>query len=796
MSEPIAQAPPAPEDAGAAPEISTQNAQTVPETGPGAADSVAAPEPTGPALAQPSDAYYRQIVGSAVDHAILTTQSDGCITTWNSGAERLTGWTATDMVGQPVTRLFTPEDIESGVPQRERETASEKGRAINERWHLRKDGSRFWASGETLPLHDAPGQTEGFLAIMRDRTEQRRQALDLQFLARASDELAALAEVDTTLDKIAHMAVPDFADYCAIDLLEVDGTLRRVAAVHVDPSRQATLEGLHERYPPDPRTRGGTWHVLTTGRPQLVPRMTREILERSVDSPERREALLVLGIHSYIAVPLKAQNESLGAISFATVGNTRTYGESDLSLAVDLARRTAVALQNARLLRALREADRAKDVFLATLAHELRNPLAPIRNGLTILQRTPSDQARVEQVTRMIERQVGQLSGLVDDLLDVSRIGTGKLDLKRDRVDMVEVLATAVEMSRPLIEAAHHHLVQAFPPGPVLVRGDGPRLAQVFANLLNNAAKYTRHGGRIELVLQALPEEVVVRVRDNGAGIAQDMLRRVFHLFTQLPQPQERRQGGLGIGLSLVDGLVRLHGGRVEAHSAGLGTGSEFVVRLPQPGLLAPWDRTGSSDAKGRSGPPGPPGPEGLPGPQGPQGPPGPQGLRGPQGMPGPRGIAGPQGLPGPRGLPDAAAPARPGVAGRPPPAARAPGDALQARRVLVVDDNVDAATTVSELLSMAGCAVAVAHDGQSAVDQTLAFRPDVVLLDIGLPDISGYEAARRIRRLPELHPPQLIALTGWGQQQDKQMAADAGFDEHWTKPVDPQRLMDLARVD
>jgi len=793
MSEPIAQAPPAPEDAGAAPEISTQNAQTAPETGAGESVSAAAPELTGPALAQPSDAYYRQIVGSAVDHAILTTQSDGCITTWNSGAERLTGWTANDMVGQPVTRLFTPEDIESGVPQRERETARDEGRALNERWHLRKDGSRFWASGETLPLHDELGQPEGFLAIMRDRTEQRRQALDLQFLARASDELAALAEVETTLDKIAHMAVPDFADYCAIDLLEADGTLRRVAAVHADPSQQATLAGLHERYPPDPRTRGGTWHVLTTGRPQLVPRMTREILERSVDSPERREALLALGIHSYIAVPLKAQNESLGAISFATVDNTRTYGEPDLSLAIDLARRAAVALQNARLLRALREADRAKDVFLATLAHELRNPLAPIRNGLTILQRTPGDQARVEQVTRMIERQVGQLSGLVDDLLDVSRIGTGKLDLKRDRVDMVEVLATAVEMSRPLIEAAHHHLVQAFPPGPVLVQGDGPRLAQVFANLLNNAAKYTRHGGRIELVLQALPEEVVVRVRDNGAGIAPEMLRRVFHLFTQLPQPQERRQGGLGIGLSLVDGLVRLHGGRVEAHSAGLGTGSEFVVRLPQLGLLAPWDRAGSADAKGRSGPAGPPGPEGLPGPQGA---PGPQGLPGPQGMPGPQGIAGPQGLPGPRGLPVAAAPTRPGVAGRPPPAARAPGAAVRARRVLVVDDNVDAATTVSELLSMAGCAVAVAHDGQSAVDQTLAFRPDVVLLDIGLPDISGYEAARRIRRLPDLHQPQLIALTGWGQQQDKQMASDAGFDQHWTKPVDPQRLMDLARVD
>ena len=350
------------------------------------------------------------------------------------------------------------------------------------------------------------------------------------------------------------------------------------------------------------------------------------------------------------------------------------------------------------------------------------------------------------------------------------------------------VLATAVEMSRPLIEAAQHQLVQHFPDEPVQVMGDAARLAQVFANLLNNAAKYTRRGGRIELRLQALPSEAVVRVRDNGAGIAPDMLRRVFHLFTQLPQPEERRQGGLGIGLSLVEGLVRLHGGRVEAHSAGLGQGSEFVVRLPRLGA-------------GTAPPPEEPGPA----------------IPATSADVADKGAAAISSLAAIPVLPEEPrAPEVPAVAVVPggagtvsaasPPAGTAPSSApvsppdgtstspLRPRRILVVDDNVDAANTVADLLSMTGSEVEVAHDGTCAVEHTARFRPDVVLLDIGLPDISGYDAARRIRQLEGVRQPVLIALTGWGQQQDKQMAAEAGFDQHWTKPVEPQRLLDLAR--
>ena len=665
------------------------------------------------------DSHYREIVSSAIDYAIVTTCRRGCVTSWNQGAQRMSGWTEAEMLARTLHELFTPEDRAQGMPEREMDKALREGCCLDERWHLRKDGSRFWGAGEVMVLRRDDGQADGFVKILRDRTVERQRTLDLQFLAQASEALATISDYAATLESIAWAAVPHFADYCVVDILDEAGELRRVAAAHQDPQKLARALAIHERYPPDRETRGGTWQVQTSGQPALVPHMTRDVLERAVADPQRREALLSLGLVSYIAVPMAALGETVGVISFATAESGRVYADGDLALARDLGRRAAVALQNAKLVRALREADRAKDVFMATLAHELRNPLAPIWNGLSIIQRVPGDRARVEQVGSMIERQVGQLSRLVDDLLDASRIATGKLELKKEPTSLSQVIARAVEMSRPHIEAAHHQLVLSFTRENTDVLADPGRLAQVFANLLNNAAKYTRHGGRIEVCVEAHPTQLVARVRDNGSGIEPEMLRRVFGLFTQVPQQDERRKGGLGIGLSLVDGLVKLHGGHVEAHSEGLGQGSEFVVRLPR---LA----------------------------------------RGENALP--------------------PAPAMPEVE---------PGHAT--RRVLVVDDNVDAATTVADLLSMTGSEVDVVHDGHSAVEHAASFKPDVVLLDIGLPDISGYEAARQIRKLQGVRQPKLIALTGWGQAQDKQMAAQAGFDQHWAKPVDPQKLLDLA---
>ncbi|MEY4712833.1 MAG: hypothetical protein RIS88_2283 [Pseudomonadota bacterium] len=676
-------------------------------------NSPAPPEP-------PGDRHYRQIVASAIDYAIITFADDGCVTSWNRGAESVLGWTSQEMRGQTIRRIFTPEDVADGVVERELQQARLRASSIDDRWHLRKDGTRFWASGETMPLLDDEDRAHGFVKIMRDLTLVQQHTRDLEFMARASECLASAAAETDMLQRLADIAVEHYAQLCVIDLGEGSSPLRRVALACRDPQWRAKFAGLDPQDPVHPGLLDGLPLRVAQGHAELVADMQSTALERLVPMPQRRQELLDLGLRSCMVIPLMAHGERLGVICLACGDTERRYTEDDLALAADLARRAALAVQNIRLLQALREADRTKDVFLATLAHELRNPLAPIANGLSIIQRVPGDRARVEQVIAMIGRQVQQLTRLVDDLLDVSRIATGKLEIKPEVASLASIIGAAVEMSRPHIEAAHHQLVLSVSPEPTLVRADPARLAQVFTNILNNAAKYTPRGGRIEVAVQAQGEELQVRVRDNGAGIEPTMLRQVFGLFTQIPQQDERPGAGLGIGLSLVDGLVRLHGGRVEAHSAGLGQGSEFIVHLPrhvQAGEVA---------------------------------------------------AAGP---------------------GEDPREAPRP-----AQRVLVVDDNTDAAATVADLLAMSGSEVEVVHDGRSAVDHTARFHPDIVLLDIGLPDISGYEAARRIRRLQGVRQPTLIALTGWGHQDDKQQATDAGFDQHWTKPVDPQRLLALSR--
>ena len=667
------------------------------------------------------DSSYRRIVDSAIDFAIITFTDSGVITRWSRGAERVLGWTAQEMIGQPIHKIFTPEDVAAGVVDRELQQARDQPKAIDDRWHRRKSGELLWASGETMPLRDDAGRCEGFVKIVRDLTDQVKRTHDLEFFASACETFASGVNEPAMFNQAAAMALEHFADLCVVDLLEARDHFRHVARLHRDPARLTQLQAIDQGYPPGQGLLDDIVRQVAAGHAERVADMQSAEIERLVAVPQRREDLRSLGLRSCLVVPMQVQGETLGVILFASGESARRYTEEDLKRACDLARRAAGALQNARLLQALRDADHTKDVFLATLAHELRNPLAPIANGLSIIARVPGDRARVEQVTAMIARQVQQLTRLVDDLLDVSRIEAGKMEIKPEVTSLVSVLGVAVEMSRPHIEAAHHQLILSFTSEPTTVMADPTRLAQVFANLLNNAAKYTSRSGRIEVTVEAKPTEVLVRVRDNGAGIEAQMLRRVFGLFTQVPGKLAHRKGGLGIGLSLVEGLVRLHGGRVEARSEGLGKGSEFIVYLPrlvaQPSLAVAGMGTGSGN----------------------------------------------------------------GEAGHPP------------RRVLVVDDNVDAAVAAADLLAVSGSEVDVVHDGRSAVEHTASFHPDVVLLDIGLPDISGYEAARRIRKLPGVHQPMLIALAGGEVQDHKQRAVQAGFDQHWAKPVDPQRLLALS---
>ena len=364
----------------------------------------------------------------------------------------------------------------------------------------------------------------------------------------------------------------------------------------------------------------------------------------------------------------------------------------------------------------LRETDRRKTEFLGVLSHELRNPLAPIRNGLHILLLPDVDHAAVRQVKEMMEKQVNHLTRMVDDLLDVSRITRGRIQLRREPVDLAGAVRQALESVRPLVEAQGHRLLVSLPGEPVRIEADPTRLEQVLVNLLNNAAKYTRPGGEIALIAEREGDEAVVLVRDNGVGITAELLPKVFDLFTQADASLDRSQGGLGIGLTLVKNLVELHGGRVTARSEGPDRGSEFVVRLP----------------------------------------------------------------------------AMPRVADEPEDSRSRPASAGRKVRVLVVDDSRDAARSIKILLEISGHEVRVAHDGLAAVAAYRDDRPEVILLDLGLPRMSGYDVARQLRLEQGNRPPLIVAVSGYGQEEDKRRALEAGFDCHMTKPVDPAKLVAL----
>jgi signal transduction histidine kinase/CheY-like chemotaxis protein len=439
-----------------------------------------------------------------------------------------------------------------------------------------------------------------------------------------------------------------------------------------------------------------------------------------------------------LMVPIKLEGNVVGIVQ--TMSDTPgAYVREHLSVLESLVAPMAVALQNAELYarahreiaertrveralkdseERLREADKRKDEFLATLAHELRNPLAPIRTAVALLRADGPQHEHFPRNLDVMERQIGHMARLLDDLLDIGRISRGTLSLRKERIELAEVVGHAVEASRPLIDAGRHELSVTLEGGPIVFAADGTRLAQVLSNLLNNAARYSDSASRIDLLGGRQGDEVVIRVRDRGIGIAPELLPRIFEPFLQIDHVLERSRGGLGIGLSLVRKLVELHGGRVEAASEGPGRGSEFTVRLPVNADLPP------------------------------------------------------------------AAPARARTATSVPESARC--------RILVVDDVPDSADSLAALLKRQGHEARTAYDGAEAVRIAREYRPDVVLLDLGLPVLSGYEAARKIRELQGGDPPLMIAITGWGHDENRERTKAAGFSHHLVKPVDPTILTQL----
>ena len=611
-----------------------------------------------------SEERFRLIVESARDFAIFTMDREGNITSWNSGAKNIFGYDESEVRGQSGRLVFVSEDRERGAPELEIEKALREGRAENERWHVRKDGSRFWGSGLMMPLRDGQ-QLVGFLKILRDTTEARIAEERLQ---ESEERFRTLAE---SIPQLAWTARPDGNVYWYNKRwYEYTGTTPEEMEANgwqsvLDPE---VVPGIVER-----------WNTMLA----IGERFDMDWPVRGGDGQHRPFLTLV--------VPLK---DRAGRI-------VQWFGTS-----TDISERRAME-------EALLEADRRKDEFLATLAHELRNPLAPIRTGLELMRLTQDDPATLEEIRITMERQTQQLITLVDDLLDISRITRGKLELRRCRVELGEVVESAVEASRPFIDEAGHELTVSIPEAPIIMNADPHRLAQVLTNLLGNAAKYTPDGGRIGLSARRENGSVAISVRDNGIGIPANMLERIFELFAQIDRPMEKGYTGLGIGLTLVKSLVEMHGGRIEVHSEGPNQGSEFTVHLPILDAESPETRS-------------------------------------------------------------------------------APPNAVSAkvkRRVLVVDDNKAAADMLSLVIKMLGNEIRTACDGHEAVEAAQEFQPDLILMDLGMPRMNGFDAARQIREQPWGRNIRLVALTGWGQEEDRQRTREAGFDGHLVKPAEPADL-------
>ncbi|WP_246173447.1 PAS domain-containing hybrid sensor histidine kinase/response regulator [Limnoglobus roseus] len=663
------------------------------------------------AMLREKDTRLKLMLDTASDYAVVISDTEGVVLDWLGGAEAITGYAASDVVGKPADVFFTPEDRAAGVPKREMATAASAGRAEDKRWHQKKGGEQFFADGVMVALHE-DGTLRGFGKVFRDATARKRADDAVQFMATATASLAELVDYQSTLGRIANMATDVFADWCVVDILDQDGVRKRLTVTAPESKEIRAARTADAAFAPDDATAGVVPHVLKTGQAEVVPELSALDPETAPQGKERLDRLKEMGVRSYLSVPLLSRGQVLGSITFLATSTRRRLGSEELRVAQTLAERVTVSIENAQLYRALQEQDRRKDEFLATLAHELRNPLAPVRNGVQILRAAVPPEPRLSRTLGMMERQLGQMVHLVDDLMDVSRVSSGKVALRRESLPLRAVVDAAVEISRQLIEAASHKLVVNLPEEPIILDGDQTRLVQVLANLLNNAAKYTPHGGQISLSAQAEGEEAVIRVLDTGVGIPPDMLPKVFDMFTQVGTSLERSQGGLGIGLTLVRRLVEMHGGRVTVESPGTGKGSTFTVHLP----LA----TRSPKASEIAG--GDPGPE----------------------------------------------------------------KSKASLDILVVDDNRDSAESLGMLLEIGGHTVKTAHDGPEALQILARFRPQLILLDLGLPGMSGYEIARRIRHSIELRGVRLVALTGWGQEEDRKRTKEAGFDHHLVKPADP----------
>jgi PAS domain S-box-containing protein len=617
-------------------------------------DAERKPASIGALSRETAEQQFRMLIESVTDYAIFLLDPEGRVVTWNAGAERTQGYKADEIIGHHFSRFYPASAIGRGWPAHELKVARSEGRFEDEGWRVKKDGVPFWANVIITALKDPSGTLVGFGKIIRDMTERRRE----QETLRQSEERFRLL-------------VESVKDY-AIFMLDPQGhiTSWNAGAERAKGYTAGEIIGQHFStfYPPDARAVDWPSHELRVARAE--GRYEEEGWRVRKDGTRFWASVVLTPVYDH-------------------TGELRGYAK----VTRDLTQR--------RHVEELQEASRQMGEFIAMLAHELRNPLAPIRNALQVMGLRRLGDPQLEWCRDVLDRQVSHLGHLVDDLLDVNRITSGKILLKPEAVDLASVIERAVESSTPLLQQRRHRLEIDLPRTPLVVRADPTRLSQVFLNLLNNAAKYTPEGGVVRIGAAAEGEHAVVRVRDNGVGIASDLLPRIFDLFVQGSRSLDRSEGGLGIGLT---------------------QGSEFVVSLA---LL----RTGAAQPE--------------------------------QNRAGREAHAAPFG-----------------------------------RRVLVVDDNIDSADSMAMLLRATGHEVETAHDGPGALERAPQYLPEYVLLDIGLPGMNGYTVAERLRALPGLGGVKLIAMTGYGQEDDRRRSREAGFDHHLVKPVDFDTLCAILAPD
>jgi PAS domain S-box-containing protein len=608
------------------------------------------------------------LIEAVTDYGIFMLDPDGRIISWNTGAQKLKGWQRDEILGHHFSIFYPAEAVASGWPDEELRRAKALGRFEDEGWRLRKDGSRFWANVVITALYDEGGELTGFAKITRDLTERRRHEEQL----RESEERFRLL-------------VDSVRDY-AIFMLDPDGVVQswNAGAQAINQYEAHEIIGRHFR-------------TFYTPEDQEARKPEVELEAARTHGRVEDEGWRVRkdGTLYWVNVVVSAIRGPDGALrGFAKVTRDMT---------------------DRRRLGELERSSRRMNDFLAMLAHELRNPLAPIRNAVTIMQLESLTSPVLRNCRDVIDRQLTHVTRLVDDLLDVGRLTTGKIRLRKELLRLGEVVVRSVETARPLMNARRHTLTVLQAEEPLYVNGDSTRLSQVLQNLLVNAAKYTPEGGHVTLKTEALDGFVYVTVSDNGRGLTQEQLHTIFELFMQAEGgTSSASESGLGIGLTLARSLTEMHGGSLEATSPGLGQGSTFTVRLPA-AMHQAIEETEATQEEAEGG-----------------------------------------------------------------------------LRVLVIDDNRDSADSASEVLRLLGNRVECAYDGATGIAMAARLKPEMVLLDLAMPGMDGFEARRRLLEQAGTSGAYLVAMTGFGNEEDKRRTRAAGFDAHLTKPVELDALVSL----